>query len=60
MIRNRYLLITLMLVAACILVYVVGIFYQSFINSPIDFAALVFIIAIYAGAIYHHLQRSEG
>jgi undecaprenyl pyrophosphate phosphatase UppP len=59
-IRNRYLLIALMLIAICVVVYVVGVLYQNFINSPLDFAALVFIVAIYAGALYHHLQRSEG
>ncbi|HEY1613358.1 MAG TPA: hypothetical protein VGF97_06665 [Rhizomicrobium sp.] len=56
---NRYLLLALVLVAISILVYAVGFFYQRFINSPLDFAALVFIVAIYAGALYHHLQRSE-
>ncbi len=59
-IRNRYLLIGLMIIAVCVVVYVVGVLYQSFINNPLDFAALVFIVIIYAGALYHHLQRSEG
>ncbi len=59
-IRNRYLLIGLMILAVCVVVYIVGVLYQSFINNPLDFAALVFIVAIYAGALYHHLQRSEG
>ena len=59
-IRNRYLLIGLMIVGICVVVYVVGVLYQSFINNPLDFAALVFIVAIYVGALYHHLQRSEG
>jgi biotin transporter BioY len=58
--RNRYLLIALILIAVCVIVYVVGILYQSFVNSPLDFAALIFIVAIYVGALYHHLQRSEG
>jgi undecaprenyl pyrophosphate phosphatase UppP len=58
--RNRYLLIGLMIIAVCVVVYVVGVLYQSFINNPLDFAALVFIVIIYAGALYHHLQRSEG
>jgi biotin transporter BioY len=58
--RNRYLLIGLMIIAICVVVYVVGVLYQSFVNNPLDFAALVFIVAVYAGAIYHHLQRSEG
>ena len=56
---NRYLLLALVLVAISILVYAVGFFYQRFINNPLDFAALVFIVAIYSGALYHHLQRSE-
>jgi undecaprenyl pyrophosphate phosphatase UppP len=58
--RNRYLLIGLMVIAACVVVYVVGVLYQNFVNNPLDFAALVFIVLIYAGALYHHLQRSEG
>jgi biotin transporter BioY len=58
--RNRYLLIFLILVAIVVVVYVVGVLYQNFVNNPLDFAALVFIVAIYAGALYHHLQRSEG
>jgi hypothetical protein len=57
---NRYLLIVLAFVAICVVIYVVGMLYQSFINNPLDFGALIFIVAIYAGAIYHHLQRSEG
>jgi undecaprenyl pyrophosphate phosphatase UppP len=58
--RNRYLIIVLAIAAVCVVLYVVGVLYQSFINNPLDFAALVFIVAIYAGALYHHLQRSEG
>ncbi|MGD0192658.1 MAG: hypothetical protein ABSD74_18115 [Rhizomicrobium sp.] len=58
--RNRYLLIALILIAVWVIVYVVGKLYQTFINNPLDFGALVFIVAIYAGALYHHLQRSEG
>lgn len=57
---NRYLLIGLALAVTGVLVYAVGVFYQSFINNPLDFAALIFIVAIFAGAAYHHLQRSEG
>jgi hypothetical protein len=57
---NRYLLIALMLFAVAVVVYVVGVLYQNFINNPLDFGALVFIVVIYAGALYHHLQRSEG
>lgn len=56
---NRYLLLGLVIAAISILVYAVGFFYQRFVNSPLDFAALVFIVALYAGALYHHLQRSE-
>jgi hypothetical protein len=57
---NRYLLLGLVVAAISVLVYAVGVFYQRFVNNPLDFAALVFIVAFYTGAIYHHLQRSEG
>ena len=57
--RNRYLLLGLIVAAICVVVYVVGVLYQSFVNNPLDFAALIFIVAVYAGALYHHLQRSE-
>jgi len=56
---NRYLLLGLVVAAVSILVYAVGFFYQKFVNSPLDFAALAFIVAMYGGAIYHHLQRSD-
>lgn len=56
---NRYLLLGLAVAAISILVYAVGFFYQRFVNNPLDFAALVFIVAMYAGAVYYHLQRSE-
>ena len=56
---NRYLLLGLVVAAISVLVYAVGFFYQKFVNNPLDFAALVFIVAFYTGAIYHHLQRSE-
>ena len=56
---NRYLLLGLVIAAISVLVYAVGFFYQRFVNNPLDFAALVFIVAVYAGALYHHLQRSE-
>ena len=59
-VRNRYLLVGVTIIAVCVLTYMVGVFYQNFVNNPIDFAALVFIVIIYAGAIYHHLQGSEG
>ncbi len=48
------MLIILVIVSVGILVYAVGFFYQKFVNNPLDFAALVFIVAIYGGAIYHH------
>jgi cell shape-determining protein MreD len=57
---NRYLLLGLSVAAVSVLVYAVGFFYQRFVNNPLDFAALVFIVAVYAGAVYYHLQRSEG
>ena len=56
---NRYLLLGLVVAAISVLVYAVGFFYQKFVNNPLDFGALAFIVAFYAGAIYHHLQRSE-
>ena len=57
---NRYLLLGLSVAAVSVLVYAVGFFYQRFVNNPLDFATLVFIVAFYAGAVYYHLQRSEG
>jgi hypothetical membrane protein len=59
-IYNRYLLIGLTLIGTCLLLYLVGVFYQNFVNDPLDFVSLIFIIAMYVGALYHHLQRSEG
>ena len=56
----RYLVPGLVLIAVAVLTYAIGIFYEKFINSPSDFAALIFILAIYLGALYHHLQRPEG
>ncbi len=56
---NRYLLLGLVLAAIGVLIYAVGFFYQRFINNPLDFAALVFIVGIYAGALYYNLQRSD-
>jgi hypothetical protein len=56
--RNRYLLIALALGACCLLLYIGGIFYQSFINNPTDLASLIFIVAMYAGALYYHLRRT--
>ena len=56
---NRYLLLGLSVAGVSVLVYAVGFFYQRFVNNPLDFAALVFIVAFYAGAFYYHLQRSE-
>ncbi|MGH6878830.1 MAG: hypothetical protein ACREHV_15830 [Rhizomicrobium sp.] len=56
---NRYLLLGLVVAAVSVLVYAIGYFYQKFVNNPLDFAALVFIVAFYTGAIYHHLQRAE-
>jgi biotin transporter BioY len=53
---NRHVLLGLVLLAACILIYVVGIFYQRFLNNPADLVALVFIVAIYMGAIYNQVK----
>lgn len=57
---NRYLLLGLIVAGVSILVYAVGFFYQKFVNSPLDFAALAFIVVFYAGALYYHLQRTDG
>ena len=59
-IKSRPILIGLIVIAACIIVYCVGVFYHQFINNPLDFASLVFIIAIYVGAIYHQVRGFEG
>jgi len=56
---NRYLILGLAVAAVSVLVYAIGFFYQRFVNNPLDFAALVFIVAFYSGALYYHLQRSE-
>ncbi len=56
---NRYLLLGVAVAAVSVLIYAVGFFYQKFVNNPLDFAALVFIVAFYSGAVYYHLQRSE-
>jgi CHASE2 domain-containing sensor protein len=58
-IRSRPILIALVLIAICILVYCVGAFYHQFINNPLDFASLVFIVVIYVGAIYHQVRGFE-
>jgi hypothetical protein len=58
-VRSRYILLGLALVGICILVYFVGAFYHQFLNNPIDFASLVFIIAIYVGAVYHQVSGFE-
>jgi zinc transporter ZupT len=56
---NRYLILGLAVAGISVLVYAIGFFYQRFVNNPLDFAALTFIVAFYAGALYYHLQRSE-
>jgi hypothetical protein len=56
---NRPILLALIVLGACIGTYVVGAFYHQFINSPIDFASLIFIIVIYVGAAYHQLRGFE-
>lgn len=58
-IKSRPILIGLTVIALCIIVYCAGIFYHQFINSPLDFASLVFIVAIYAGAVYHQVRGLE-
>jgi hypothetical protein len=46
--------------ATCLLMYLIGIFYQKFLNSPYDLVALIFIVAFYAATLYFHLQRPGG
>ncbi|HSZ10535.1 MAG TPA: hypothetical protein VK759_00070 [Rhizomicrobium sp.] len=53
---NRHILVALVLIAACVVTYVVGLFYQKFLNNPADLAALVFIVAIYLGAVYNQVK----
>jgi putative Mn2+ efflux pump MntP len=59
-IRNRYILLALVVGATCLLMYLIGIFYQKFLNSPYDLVALIFIVAFYAATLYFHLQRPGG
>ena len=59
-VRNRYILLALVVGATCLLMYLIGIFYQKFINNPYDLVALIFIIAFYAATLYFHLQRPGG
>ncbi|HEY1837482.1 MAG: hypothetical protein WBQ17_03905 [Rhizomicrobium sp.] len=58
-IKSRPILIALVLVGICLVVYFVGAFYHQFLNNPLDFASLVFIIAIYIGAVYHQVRGFE-
>lgn len=57
---HRHALLGLSLVGACVVIYIVGFFYQKFINTPADMAALVFIVAIYVGAIYNQIKGFGG
>lgn len=58
-IKSRPILIALMLIGVCIVVYFIGAFYHQFLNNPLDFASLVFIITIYVGAVYHQVRGFE-
>ncbi len=58
-VMRRPLLIALILIGVCIGTYIVGIFYSKLINNPLDFAALIFIIAMYVGAAYHQVRNFE-
>lgn len=58
-IRSRPILLVLTLLGIGIAVYLFGAFYHQFINNPIDFASLLFIIAIYIGAVYHQVSGFE-
>jgi len=53
---RRHVLLGLVIAGSCVVIYIVGFFYQQFINSPVDLVALVFIVAIYAGAIYNQVK----
>ncbi len=59
-VRNRYILLALVVGATCLLMYLIGLFYQKFLNSPYDLVALIFIVAFYAATLYFHLQRPGG
>jgi hypothetical protein len=56
---SRPILIVLGLAGVCIATYFVGAFYHQFINNPLDFVSLIFIIAIYVGAVYHQVRGFE-
>jgi hypothetical protein len=56
---SRPLLLGLIFIGVGIALYFVGAFYHQFINNPMDFASLLFIIAIYVGAVYHQIQGFE-
>jgi biotin transporter BioY len=56
-VRNRYILLALVVGATCLVMYLIGIFYQKFLNSPYDLIALIFIVVFYAATLYFHLQR---
>jgi hypothetical protein len=53
---QRHALLGIILLGACMVIYIVGFFYQRFINTPADMVALVFIVAIYVGAIYNQIK----
>jgi hypothetical protein len=56
---RRPILLALVLIGICVATYVLGLFYHQFINNPLDFGALLFIIAIYIGAVYHQVRGFE-
>lgn len=56
---RRHALLGLVLAGSCVVIYIVGFFYQKFINTPADMAALVFIVAIYVGAIYNQVKGTS-
>jgi hypothetical protein len=53
-------LLVLVIGATCLLMYLVGIFYQKFLDNPYDLVALIFIVAFYVATLYFHLQRPGG
>jgi hypothetical protein len=53
---QKHSLLGLIIAGSCVVIYVVGFFYQQFINSPADLVALIFIVAIYVGAVYNQVK----
>jgi hypothetical protein len=56
---KRHVLLALLLVGVCFVTYIVGLFYQRFVNNPADLFALIFIVAIYVGAVYNQVKSFD-